>query len=556
MSFRIGLIFDYLPSESFVSDSVVKLLKRIASRSEGIRKDAPITLVPFVRSTAMAGFAKRTAEAEGYGIEAVTFDEAGVNFSPVGILARRAHPLFLDQVDFDLGMRVLLARCHVIIVITQDLLEDIKTLSRFVKYKNTFSYVALMRGEINKFLEIDPEPSFTDGPDWLLAVVERWGAMADSMNQPPEAKVTRLGVIFPLFYTSIIRRRSETFKKREPTDAERCESGMGVSTTAEKKLKEDDYNSLKATMAAICPYFVRHDSLGRHYSNVFRTICLMVPLLIVFSTLLAVLAAINGGHQHLWHITEAVFLISAATLFIWAKFHNHHGRWIEHRLLTELLRPTVMNTLFHMLPHIEPPTEEPGLWIVQTRILLGHLRSLASIEYQSSMEDLRSARVSALEDFSHYQATWHTDFADQHRTAETRLTRLSVFFFIVTLCFCVLQLVFALSVTHIRPELVLGYQQAVSNIGHGLLMLTLISAGAAFVLVILLHQLGFETVAERSSNAAEHFAGLHSDIARNGYKADARQIYSWQSECATTILAEQHRLVPTNSPHSCTPLGG
>lgn len=540
MSFRIGLIFDYLPSEPFGSDAVAELLKKIANRSEGVRKDLSITLVPFVRSAAMADFVNRTAEAEGYEIEAVTFDEAGVNFSSVTILAQRAHPIFVDQVDFDLGMRVLLARCHVIIVITQDLMEDAKTLSRFVKYKNTFSYVALTRGGINKFLEIDPEPSFTDGPDWVLAVTERWGAMADSMNQPPNTKVTRLGLVFPLFYTAIIRRRSETIKKREPTEAERCESGMGVSTTAAKKLNEGDNISLKATIEAICPYFVRHDSLGRHYSNVFRTICLMVPLLIVFSTLLAVVAGINGGHQDLWHITEAVFLISAAILFIWAKFHNHHRRWIEHRLLTELLRPTVMNTLFHMLPHLEPPTEEPALWIAQTRILLRHLRSLASIEYQSSMEDLRSARVSALEDFSHYQATWHTDFADQHRTAETRLTRLSVFFFIVTLCFCVLQLVFAFSVTHIRPELVMAYQQAVSNIGHGLLMLTLISAGAAFVLVILLHQLGFETIAERSSNASEHFARLHSEIARNGYKADARQIYSWQSECATAILAEQH----------------
>jgi hypothetical protein len=72
------------------------------------------------------------------------------------------------------------------------------------------------------------------------------------------------------------------------------------------------------------------------------------------------------------------------------------------------------------------------------------------------------------------------------------------------------------------------------------MMLTLVSAGVAFLVLLLSHQLGFEAIAERSSNAAEHFERLQQSIKQSGYAADARQVYAWAHECAGAILAEQH----------------
>jgi hypothetical protein len=400
-----------------------------------------------------------------------------------------------------------------------------------------------LQSQQNRFIEVDPLPQDKDGPSWLLAVTERWEKIGAASDAVPKRKRTVLGLLFPILNSAIIRRRSETLKKlKKPTEAQQCEAGLGLSRAAKKKITSPDNNSLEMVLNLICPHFLRHDQLGRHYSNVFRTTCLLVPFLLVVSTILAVGAAIDRGRQDVWHISEGLLLITAAILFMRTKIAQHHHKWVEHRLLTELLRPTMLSVLFQMLPELTPPPEEPKLWIDQSRILLRHLRALPTVVFDSEGEDLKSARISAIDDFSGYQAVWHKDFADQHRSAETRLSRMSAYAFVATLCLCVLQLIIAFAIKSMarHPEVLGLYGEAMGRISHALLMGTLISAGSAFVILILSHQLGFEAIAERSSNAAEHFEELRSEITRSGYIVDARQAYAWADKCADAILAEQH----------------
>jgi hypothetical protein len=292
---------------------------------------------------------------------------------------------------------------------------------------------------------------------------------------------------------------------------------------------------LEAILNTICPYFVRHDDLGRHYSNVFRTSCFLVPLLIVISTVLAVAAAIDHARHNVWHISEGALLLVTAILFLRSKFAKYHRKWVEHRLLAELLRPTLLHSVFHTLPPLALPSEEPELWIDRSRLLLRHFRALPQVVFTTPTAELLSARISAIADFVSFQAKWHTGFAAQHRAAEKRLRRMSASAFVVTLCLCALQLVIAYG-----AEALPDYKEAVAGIAHILMMLTLLSACGAFVLSILSHQLGFEAIAERSSNAAEHFEVLKQAMERSSHAADARQVYTWADECASTILAEQH----------------
>lgn len=539
MKFRVGLLFHSTPKQPFVLGPVADLLQRIDAKSAKVRNGQSLTLVPFVRTKEMAAFSNYIADSGSYTVEAAAFDEAGVTFGSLGAFAEMKHPDYNERLDFDLGMKVLLSRCDVVVIICQDDsgIEDVR--DQLAMHHNTLALLALLpiQGGDTRFVEVNPLPRNRDRPSWLLAITKRWESIDTEPRPLPARKRTMLGFLFPIFYSAIIRRRSETVKKKKPTEMERCRDGMGLSAEAVGKLEPSDNILLDAILDAICPYFARHDDLGRHYSNVFRTTCLLVPLLIVVSTVLAVAAAIDNVRHDVWHISEGILLIAAALLFLRSKILGHHRKWVENRLLAELLRPALLNEMFQTIPEMTSPVENPELWIDRSRILLQHIRALPPVVFTTPRDELLSARISAIADFSSYQAKWHKDFADQHRAGEKRLARMSVYAFVVTLCLCVLQLIIAYPY---NLEAMSNYREALTEVAHVLMMVTLISAGCAFVILLLSHQLGFEAIAERSSNAAEHFESLQQAINQSGDSADARQVYTWAYECARAILAEQH----------------
>ncbi|HET6980035.1 MAG TPA: hypothetical protein VFI24_27125 [Pyrinomonadaceae bacterium] len=534
MPFRVGLLFHSLPARPFSPGPVAELLQKINTKTESIRVDLPLTLVTYVRTAEMAHYAQVLAGNE-YQVESATFDEAGVSFGELDTMAEMPHPKHDEICDFNLGMDVLLGRCEVILVVCKDESKIPEIRNWLGLHHNSSVFLAIVparRGQ-PRFLEINPLPEDIDGPSWLLALTECWETKDLRPYAAPISKRTVLGLIFPLLNSVILRERYETVKKRLPM-AERCRRGMGLSETANKKLEPADRDSLEGVLATICPYFTSHDDLGRHYSNVFRTSCFLLPLLIVISTVLAVGAAISQSLHDLLHIAEGVLLLAAAGLFLRTKLAKHHHKWITNRLLAEFLRLVLLNQLFYTLPRLTLPAEEPELWINRSRMLLKHLRALPSIVLVTPKAELLSARISAIEDFVRYQSGWHKNFAAQHQTAARHLTRISTYAFVVTLCLCVLQLL----ISYYLEETV-GSDRA-TILAHILMMLTLISATLAFVISLLSHQLGFEAIAERSRNAAERFDELVKAIKQSGHVADATQVYSWVNQCAETIVSEQH----------------
>lgn len=474
----------------------------------------------------MAACARALAES-GYSLKPVWFDEGGVACGPVA--TRWADDDGSSDLEFELGISVLLSRCDVVLIVCPDSTSIAETTVRLGPYSNAAALVALIpvRGGDSVFFEIDPSPKQKDEAEWLVVLRRKWEDRLRFQFPLPPAKRTILGLAFPILYSGVIRRRFETIKKQKVSEAERCNDGLGLSRGAVEKLEEGDRALLQSVVDTICPFFIRADELGKHYSNVFRTACLLMPLFIAFSTVLAAAAALTHSAKDILHLVEGALLLAAAVVFIRSRIFNHHRKWVENRLLTELLRPLLINAFFLTMPKIAAPIEDPDLWIDRSGIVLRYLRCLPLLEYRSPKKYMLSARISAIADFCVYQASWHRSFAEQHRTAEKWISRASLLAFISTLVLCVLQLV-------------IGYYSHGNLIPHILMMLTLTAACCAFVLLLISHQLGLETIAERSANAAENFQSLYERIDRSAHTASAKEAYLWADECAGIILAEQH----------------
>jgi hypothetical protein len=186
-----------------------------------------------------------------------------------------------------------------------------------------------------------------------------------------------------------------------------------------------------------------------------------------------------------------------------------------------------MCNLLSMIPRLTFPHEEPKIWEEQAKLLWSYLRSLPAISLCTPGADLLSARRSAVAEYARDQEDFHKDFAEQHYAAQRFLVKISGRAFFATLCLAMAQLGIALT----------GPREALAT---KLMMATLILAGGAFVVSLLAHQLGFEAIAERSRNAAEHFQSLRTAMEHGAHSANARKVYEWGHECSQLILAEQH----------------
>jgi hypothetical protein len=541
--FRVGLLFstsspDLSPG---AIASVTRVLHEIAATSAGERQGQPVTLVPFIRSVDMATFAQ--AAAGQCAVEAASFDEAGVVFDDLSSFVEGTHPPFEGGLDFDLGLRVLLSRCDVMLVVCANADELAEARVRIEALRNVAALFALIQLKAGKpeYFEIDPGPTAVDEPSWVEAITTRWGLPSEPL---PAAKRTWLGRLFPHLSSLAIGRPTETVKQKGETAAERCRSGMGYGGVASKKLAEPDRQALGDLADGLCPLFDRHDLLGNHYANVFRTTCVLVPFLIGVSTVLAAASALVPAFHDLGHILEGAFLLIALLLYGRTWLRHHHRKWVEHRLLTELIRPTLLHALFHTGPSLTPPPESPERWIDRSRAALRHLRALPTTPLATPKADLLSARITAIGNFARYQAVWHHDFAKQHHTAEKRLTTWSTRAFVITLAFCAFQL--GVSWMASPADHGSGHAPIDAGILHVVTLLTVAVATSAFFVSLLVHQLGFAAISERSSSAEEQFSALAKSI-EDRPDPDARRAYRWADQLAHAILVEQlswYRQIP------------
>jgi hypothetical protein len=149
MTFRIGLLFHSDPHQGAVG-KVAELLFKLEEKSKPIREGKPLTLVPFVRTKVMAKFTQLLADAE-WDVEAATFDSGGVNFGRMVAIAEMQHPEFNQYLDFDLGMKVLIAYCDVILILYDEDSQGSEIRNQLAEYDNSSMFQAMIPADTDQF---------------------------------------------------------------------------------------------------------------------------------------------------------------------------------------------------------------------------------------------------------------------------------------------------------------------------------------------------------------------------------------------------------------------
>jgi hypothetical protein len=549
-------MFSSPPQQGLAAAAVRSLIEEIEQRTKTVRNNQPITLTAFLKSKDEADFVAGLSPSPD-DVEAGFWGPAGVGFTSLpALLAGMQAGKGNAHAELGRGLEALLSVSHVVVIVcpTRSGADEVRGEGGLLSaYPNTSALIALLVVEDGKreFLEIGPEQKAWDSTDWILEVTGRWEIETPDEKKLPPVRKQILGRIFP-WLASFIRRRSESKstvspmfragKKGKSSDIERCQGGMGISKRAIDKLEAPDVELLKHNVSLLCPFFARHDDLGLIYGNVFRTVCLLVPVLIAVSTVLAAMGVIDPQRHVRWHVIEGGLLMLAAALYFSARLRLYHDRWVEHRLICELMRSALMTNLLHTVPRLSPPNDDAGLWKRQTPLFWIYLRSLPICSWSTSTAALLSARRSAVADYANSQRKYHDDFARQHFAIHKWLVRRSGWAFLATLVLVVVQLVLAFLEAKKLPDLeFLVYWPA------RLMILTLSFACGAFVLSLLAHQLGFERIGERSASAAREFQILIGDIEREAASTDAQKVYAWADRCAEIIWGEQlswYRHVP------------
>src|SRR5258707_9715560 len=155
--FRVGLLFATPSPDLGALPRLTFILDRIAEESAVLRADKPLTLVPFVRTGGMAVFAQTAAT--GRAVEAAAFDHAGVSFVDLGAFIYANHPPYDHRLDFDLGLRVVLPRCDVVIVVCANTTELADAQVRVSAFRNMAALVALIQLDeaVQAFFRLDNE---------------------------------------------------------------------------------------------------------------------------------------------------------------------------------------------------------------------------------------------------------------------------------------------------------------------------------------------------------------------------------------------------------------
>src|SRR5580704_4682458 len=340
MQYRVGVIIDGEHRQSLEVEPLVSLLREIRDRTAEVRSGNSISLLSFIEtneelSLADAVVASENASQTGNDFHVLTSNGSGLSFWPRATLegVDGGHGLGLIR-----GVGAILSVSHVLLVLCSSGTDFDRIETWFHSFENTWALVALVASDKSyRFLDVNPNVAKIDSADWLACVKKRWQTARPDIQSLPSPKAAILGLAFPWLATAIIKRRFETVKKKTKSQVERCRGGMGISNVASEKLHREDKELLDRTLKTLCPFFTRHDDLGKYYANIFRTTCLLVPVLIGASTVLAVTAVVDLKHHDVWHIVEAILLVLAAWLFLKSQISKQHAKWVEHRLTTEFM---------------------------------------------------------------------------------------------------------------------------------------------------------------------------------------------------------------------------
>jgi len=289
-----------------------------------------------------------------------------------------------------------------------------------------------------------------------------------------------------------------------------------------------EFSKLEAIREQLVSTFTAADQLGIYYGNLFRTLCIVILGLHLSAVTLALVFSVASPEARLLPSLEVIALFVALALFVWGHARNVLRKWVDYRLLAELIRPTpyflALGRFFHpRAPDISPESLEHWRAVVRTyRDLMTSVNCPALL----FTEQYVYGTVQVLRSFVEGQVNWHRGFARQHEAMHRWLARVGGAAFVV---------VFLTALANAFASL----NGAGDSLEHAVLWIAIIVPMLGFAISIVLHQLGFEHIAERSAGAADRLQSiLHSVDGHHGPILQTH-LQHWAAQCEQAVAEEQ-----------------
>jgi hypothetical protein len=283
--------------------------------------------------------------------------------------------------------------------------------------------------------------------------------------------------------------------------------------------------------------FAWADIWAIHYGNLFRLICLLLLFLNLVAVATAVLGYFDSRRSALWHICEFLSLVGVFLLYAWGRGSKIHKRWVEYRLFAELLRPTPYYwALADMYAPREPQVHAPERdWWQST--VRQYRRLLASMEHPPiRMSDHYVYSLKKLlEGFVEEQRAWHERFHGQNEAYHKRFVGAGRFAFWSVLAAAASHLV----LRHFGGHFTSIATDTESALAAMFLAAACVLAAIGFVIGILIHQFGFDRIAERSEIAATRLGSLLRRMQAPSVVVRREQVGEWLAECTEILIHEQ-----------------
>jgi hypothetical protein len=360
------------------------------------------------------------------------------------------------------------------------------------------------------------------------------GKLAEATTErTPFATVPRLSIggLFNVFLAFIVRTWPPEWQFVLAPSSKELSWPRDISKDFEKAAAAE-LDTLRDRFAQ--PFAWAH-SWAIHFGNVFRTVC----MLLVALNVVAVATAVAGYFTHHagWYCAELASLVAIATLYVWTRRSHIQQKWVQFRLLAEMLRPTqYFWAMADMYTPVEPHVQERELkwWTATVTTYRSLLRGIPRPPLQMTPQ-YAYALSKILTGLLINQINWYEAIAEAHSKVHRRLLAAG------RVAYC---LVVMAAAGHLVTRWVGTSLEPVAGAEHiwsGVFLATASGLAAlGFAIGFLIHQIGFDEIAERSEIAARELRRLLTRVQNHRILVTRENLGRWLADCSHILIAEQN----------------
>lgn len=355
-------------------------------------------------------------------------------------------------------------------------------------------------------------------------------ALAITEREQPREPGWTLGGIFPLLFQlktsqfKIHHFQAHSYKELSwPKDA--------------PVLLGDDFAKLEEIRTQLVFPFTAADQIAIYYGNLFRTVGILI-LVLHLSAVIMALVSLQTENAGPLPILEVIALCVALTLFFWGRARKLLRNWVDYRLLAELIRPAPHFMVLGRFFNLRAPDMSPESLHAWRGVVRRYRDVIGTVNWPPIVftNQYIYGTLHVLRSFIEGQVKWQRGFARQHETIHRRLVRAAGISFIIVLLTALGHAIknllppkapywVSIPVQWLTPSLVLWIAILVPMIG--------------FAIGIIVHQLGFEQIAERSEGAADRLDGILRSIDAHHGPITLEHVHHWAEQCEQAVAEEQ-----------------